>query len=246
MPHETDDPRPTRVHCIQHSDRVRPQGVVRWAAQRGVDLVVTRIDRAPLPPIDEVTRVIVLGGKMNTDDVAEYPWLDDERRWLGELVANPDVHMVGICLGSQLIAEVLGGSVTRATKREIGWHTLDRTAAGAASHVFGALPDRFDVFEWHGDTWTLPPGAELTATGSVCVNQAFSWRDRVHGVQFHPEFEYDRMRYMAATTSDDLTTGGAVQTAESFLARPERFDENATLLDTLLDRALLATPEPSQ
>lgn len=235
---------PTVVHCLQHSERVRPQGVLAWAARRGVELRITRVDEERLPPLDEPTRVIVLGGEMNTDEAAERPWLDDERAWLGELVANPGVRLFGICLGSQLLAEVLGGAVSHTPGAEIGWHAMELTPAGAASRVFGALPTRFDVFEWHGDTWSLPPGAELTVTGANCATQAFAWRDRVYGVQFHPEFELERMRELAATTTDDLAAGGAVQTAAEFLDRPERFTANAPVLDALLDRALLDHARP--
>jgi GMP synthase-like glutamine amidotransferase len=236
-----DQPSPTRirVHCLQHSDRVRPLGVAAWAARRDVELVVTRVDERPLPAADGITRLVVLGGQMNTDDVAEHPWLDAERMLLGELLARPDVRIFGICLGSQLLAEALGGAVTHAPAREIGWHALELTAAGAASRVFGGLPATFEAFEWHGDTWSLPAGATLTVTGATCRMQAFAWEDRAYGVQLHPEFELDRMRELAATTTDDLTVGGSVQTAVEFLARPERFAANVALLDVLLDRALL-------
>jgi GMP synthase-like glutamine amidotransferase len=229
----------TLVHCFQHSERVRPQGVIAWAARRDVELVVTRVDEQPLPAATDVSRLIVLGGQMNTDDVAEHPWLEAERALLGELTANRDVRIFGICLGSQLLAEALGGAVAHAPAQEIGWHAMRRTARGAASRVFGGLLERFQAFEWHGDTWSLPPGAELAVTGDNCATQAFAWEDRVYGVQFHPEFELERMRELAATTTDDLSVGGSVQTAEQFLARPERFAGNAALLDTLLDRALL-------
>ncbi|MCW2949373.1 MAG: glutamine amidotransferase class-I [Thermoleophilia bacterium] len=200
---------------------------------------MTRVDEQSLPPVEAVTRLIVLGGQMNTDDVVEHPWLDVERAWLSKFVTDRHRHVFGICLGSQLLAEVLGGAVTHAPTREIGWHHVELTAAGADSHVFGGLPQRFEAFEWHGDTWSLPPGADLAITGATCANQAFTWGGRVHGVQFHPEFEYERVQELAATSTDDLTVGGSVQTPAAFLAHPERFLANESLLDTLLDRALL-------
>lgn len=227
------------VHCFQHSERVRPLGVQRWATARDVELRVVRVDREPLPAAADISRLVVLGGQMNTDEVADHPWLAAERALLTELVARDDVRIFGICLGSQLLAEVLGGSVGRAEHQEIGWHSIQLTSEGRASRVFGALPSSFDAFEWHGDAWTLPPDATLTATGATCETQAFEWGDRVWAVQFHPEFTYQRTRELVATTTDRLDTGGAVQPADVFLADPARFTESEVVLDTLLDRALL-------
>jgi GMP synthase-like glutamine amidotransferase len=226
--------------CLQHSDRVRPLGVERWADERGIDLHVVRVDLEPLPDPALVDRLIVLGGEMNTDELGDHPWLDDERAFLAAVVARPTARIFGICLGSQLLAEVLGGSVGRARVREVGWQSIQLTAEGAGSPVFGALAPTFDAFEWHGDAWVLPADAQLVATSEGCTTQAFSWGGRVHGVQFHPEFTLERTSELAATTSDDLTPRGHVQSPEQFLARPERFRQLARTLDTLLDAALLA------
>ncbi|MCW2962110.1 MAG: amidotransferase [Thermoleophilia bacterium] len=226
-----------QMWCFQHSERVRPLDVERWATDRGVELQVVRVDLEPLPDPAVVEQLIVLGGQMNTDQVEQHPWLDAERDFLRALVARPTPRIVGICLGAQLLAEVLGGSVGRAEHPEIGWHRLELTPAGQRSPVFGTLEPSFDAFEWHGDAWTLPPGAELTVTGATCATQAFSWDGRVHGVQFHPEFTFARTTELAATTADDLTRGGAVQAAHQFLADPTRFDQLTSKLDTVLDAA---------
>ena len=231
------------IHCIQHSERVRALDVERWATSRGVDLRIVRADLGELPAADDVRDLIVLGGEMNTDEAAKHPWLDEERELLRALLARAEVRIFGICLGSQLLAEVLGGSVGRAQHREIGWHQATLTEAGRASRVFGSLEPTTDVFEWHGDSWTLPDGATLTLTGATCATQAFEWDDRVFAVQFHPEFTYARTRELAATTSDDLESGErAVQRAEEFLADPRRFDRSQQLLDTLLDGAFALSP----
>ncbi|MCW2928963.1 MAG: amidotransferase [Thermoleophilia bacterium] len=228
------------VHCLQHSERVRPLTVGEWAQLRGLELRVVRVDEdEDLPPLEEVERLVVLGGGMNTDDSALHPWLDDEREFLTQVVALGRARVLAICLGSQLVAEVLGGTVGRADVPEIGWHEVELTEAGAASPVFGALPRRFEAMQWHGDAWQLPPGAVLTVTGATCATQGFSFEDRVHAVQFHPEFTYDRTVELAESTTDDLSTGGGVQAPAQFLADPTRFDRSRELCLTLLDRALL-------
>lgn len=230
----------TVVHCLQHSERVRPLTVAEWAAERGVDLRLTRVDVEPLPDPGEVERLVVLGGGMNTDEVEEHPWLDTERAFLANVLDRGSARVLGICLGSQLLAEVLGGSVGRAEVPEIGWQRIVLTDAGRRSPVFGDLPVAFDAMQWHGDAWTLPPVAELMATSDGCVFQAYSAGELVHGVQFHPEFTYERTTELAATTTDDLSRGGFVQTPDQFLAEPARFAAMRVLCLGLLDRALLA------
>jgi GMP synthase-like glutamine amidotransferase len=227
------------VYCLQHSERVRALTVAEWAAERDVDLRIVRVDLEPLPDPAQVELLVVLGGQMNTDDVADHPWLDAERAFLAEVLELGRARVFGICLGSQLLAEVLGGTVARAQVPEIGWQRVELTDAGRTSPVFGVLEESFEAMEWHGDAWTLPPGATLTATSAGCATQAFSHGELVHAVQFHPEFTFERTTELAATTTDDLTRGGAVQTPEQFLADPARFDANARRCMQLLDAALL-------
>jgi GMP synthase-like glutamine amidotransferase len=229
------------VHCIQHSERVRPLAVGEWAAERSLELRVVRIDlQEPLPEVAAVERLVVLGGQMMTDEVDEHPWLDTERAWLRKVVDLGAARVLGICLGSQLLAEVLGGSVGRADVPEVGWQRIERTDAGARDPLMSRLPPAFDAMQWHFDSWQLPPGAVLTATSAGCPTQAFTYGDRVHAVQFHPEFTYERTTELVATASQPLQVGGCVQDPESFLADPDRFAELGALCRRLLDAALLS------
>lgn len=231
---------PRLVHCLQHSERVRPLTVADWARERGLELRVVRVDLEPLPDPRHVQRLVVLGGAMNTDEGDRHRWLHEERRFLRAVVEHRRARVLGICLGSQLLAEVLGGRVGRAAEPEVGWQRIELTEHGRRSPVFGALPASFDAFQWHGDSWQLPPGAELVATSSGCSSQAFSARGRIHGVQFHPEFTFERTRELAATTTDEPRTGAWVQPPEEFLAEPDRFETMRATCMTLLDGALLA------
>ncbi len=229
------------VHCIQHSERVRPLTVAEWAAERDVDLRVLRIDEGDeLPDPTSVERLVVLGGGMNTDQADEHPWIPVERDWLRRLVDADRADVLGICLGSQLLAEALGGSVGRTDAPEIGWTRIELTDEGRDDRVFGALPETFDAMQWHGDAWTLPPGARLVATSAGCPTQAFTFGDRVRAVQFHPEFTFDRTTELAASTTDDLTPRGCIQSPDEFLADPARFDALRVLCLELLDRSLLS------
>lgn len=231
------------VHCIQHSDRVRPLTVAEWAAERGLDLQVVRVDREDRMPVPgEVERLVVLGGGMNSDQVDEHPWLVGEADWLRDVVDLGRAHVLGICLGSQLLAHVLGGTVGRAAVPEIGWQRIERTGDGDDDAVFASLPGSFDAMQWHGDAWTVPPGGRLLATSTGCAMQAFGWGDRVRGVQFHPEFTYARTRELARSTNDDLTPRGCIQAPEEFLAGPARFDALREVCVQLLDGSLDVRP----
>lgn len=234
------------VYCIQHSERVRPLTVAEWAEARDLDLRVIRIDlgeRLPATPL--VERLVVLGGQMMTDQVDEHPWLGLERDWLRAVIQHGRARVLGICLGSQLLAEALGGRVERAQVPEVGWQRIERTGAGADDPLFGRLPDSFDAMQWHFDAWTLPPGATLVATSDGCPTQAFTFGDRVHAVQFHPEFTFARTRELVATTTDELDVGGCIQSPDEFLADPDRFARMRELCLTMLDNALLA-PVPAR
>lgn len=228
------------VHCIQHSERVRPLTVAEWAHERDVDLRVIRVDAGdPLPEPATVKRLVVLGGGMNTDEAAEHRWIPTERDWLARIIEQDRADVLGICLGSQLLAEALGGTVGRSDAREIGWTRVRITDAGLDDRVFGCLPAQFDAMQWHGDAWTLPPDAQLLATGDGCATQAFGFGDRIRAVQFHPEFTFARTTELAATTTDDLTPTGFVQSPDEFLADPARFDALREICMRLLDAALL-------
>ena len=130
--------------------------------------------------------LIVLGGPIGANDDADYPFIRDELRLIEQRVkANRPV--LGICLGSQLIARALGAKVYRAKAKEIGYKPLQLTEAGKQS-CLAPLADK-PVFHWHGDTFDIPVSARHLASTDICPHQAFAWgaQDAVLALQFHPE-----------------------------------------------------------
>lgn len=228
-----------RVHFIQHAGGEGPGGVAEWAAARGHDLRGSHPYRGdPFPAPDDLDLLVVLGGGMNVHQTDRYPWLDDERALIAAAIAR-GTPVLGICLGSQLLAEVLGGSVARAEQPEIGWFPVEATPEGER---FG-LPACMDGFHWHEDTWSLPAGAVRLAGSAACANQAFAHGDRLVGIQFHPEMTLDIARSIIAAEGDALPAGRHVQSTGEMLARPERFAAAHAVLWTVLDRlAERATP----
>jgi GMP synthase (glutamine-hydrolysing) len=139
---------------------------------------------ARAPAISEAAGLVFMGGAMCAND--DLPFLHREMDLIREAV-QLGFPVLGICLGSQLIAKALGGTVYRSAASEIGWFQVQVTAAGLADPVFARVENPQVVFHWHQDTWELPPGAQLLATAPTCRNQAFRWGRNVYGVQFHPE-----------------------------------------------------------
>ena len=126
-----------------------------------------------------------MGGPMNVYEERKYPFLREEKEFLRAAV-EADVPVLGICLGAQLIACACGAAVTKAAAKEIGWSEVALTDAGKKNPLFGGLPPRLAVFQWHEDMFDVPEGGELLASSPECPNQAFQYR-RAAGFQFHVE-----------------------------------------------------------
>ena len=131
--------------------------------------------------------IVSLGGTMSARDEREHPFLRDELSLLRSAVVA-GVPVLGICLGAQQLARALGGTVRRSPVEERGWSNVRLTATGARDALFAGLTSPLSVFQWHEDSFTLPPGAELLAAGDACHNQAFRFA-MAWGVQFHPEID---------------------------------------------------------
>ena len=140
----------------------------------------------PLPrPLEEYGAVLVFGGAMHADQEGEHPWLREENAFLQQLLAARK-PVLGVCLGSQLLAKATHAHVGPASEPEIGWFPVELTDDAADDPVLGAMPARFVAFQWHYYVHELPEGAVELARNALCT-QAFRLGDSAWGVQFHPE-----------------------------------------------------------
>lgn len=158
---------------------------------------------------EDYAACVIFGGPQSANDIDCEDYMRREAGWIeGRLASGKP--MLGICLGCQLIARVLGAPVTRHAEglREIGFYPITPTDAGR-----GMFDEGLHVYHWHKEGWELPPGAELLARGETFPNQAFRYRETVYGIQFHPEVNRRIMSRWIELAGEDLEHPGA-QSAE--------------------------------
>jgi GMP synthase-like glutamine amidotransferase len=175
-----------RVLSVVHHRNAAAGVFADPAAAAGHELVEWLPHEEPVPDLDGFGAAIVFGGEAQVDEEDAHPWLGPEKATLRELLER-ERPLLGVCLGSQLVADAAGAVVREADAPEIGWHEIELTGAGMDDPVLGFLPERFEGFQWHHYEWRLPPGGVALARSPACL-QAFRLGDRpVWGVQFHPE-----------------------------------------------------------
>lgn len=210
-----------RIHVLQHVPFEGPAAIGEWAELRGHRITRTLLyETTEVPPQSDFDWLVVMGGPMGVHDQADYPWLKAEKAFIRETIAAGK-KLVGICLGSQLIAEALGARVYRNAQKEIGWLPIALTQAGRDSSVTGGLPGRLEVFHWHGDTFELPEGALHLARSAVCENQIFLYDDRVLALQCHLESTSRSVSDIVAMCADEIVPSASIQTAERILAQTD-------------------------
>ena len=189
-----------------------------------------------VPTVDDYDWLIVMGGPMSVNDEVAHPWLVAEKQAIRAAIEAGKV-VLGICLGAQLIASVLGASVGQNEQKEIGWFDVRLTQNAALSPFFVDFSDSFSVFHWHGERFDLPRRALRMALSEHCDQQAFVYNERVVGLQFHLETTLGLATALIEHCGNELDEGGAaIQTGKDMLAEPERFIALNRLMDALLSQ----------
>lgn len=201
------------IHCLQHVHFEGMGYIQTWANEQGHQVTATRFfeQEHQLPTMSAIDALIVLGGPMSVFDEVQYEWLVDEKRFIREAI-DAGKKILGICLGAQLVAHVLGAAVKPALNKEIGWFPVFATEESKALpwfyELFSAGPT---VFHWHADKFEIPYGAINLASSDANKNQAFAVGNQLLGLQFHVETTQVDVSALIENMKADIIPGNFVQ-----------------------------------
>lgn len=225
-----------RMHVLQHVDFEDAAGIADWAAGRGHAVAATRLHAGePLPELAAFDFLVVMGGPMNIYEHLEHPWLEQEKLFLRRAV-DADKAVLGVCLGAQLLSDVLGGTVRQGVYKEIGWLPVRSTPDAYAHRLFKGFPAAYTPLHWHGDIFSIPSGAARLAESEACPHQAFALGSRIVGLQFHLETTAASLERLMANCGHELVDGAYIQTPEQLRAGLANTEQTHRLLATLLER----------
>ena len=186
-----------------------------------------------LPSIHDIDALIVMGGPMGVKDEDEFPWLTLEKGFV-ESIIQRDVPVLGVCLGAQLIADVLGAAVTKNPYEEIGWFPVKRTK-GLQDERVEDLPTSFDAIHWHKDTFDIPSGASNFFVSEGCANQGFVYGESVLGLQFHLELLPSNVYAIYQESGNPDKSGQYIQSLDEMLAPADKYQRAGKILEDLFE-----------
>jgi GMP synthase-like glutamine amidotransferase len=174
-----------RVLAFRHVPFEHLGRIAHSLAERKIEIEYVDLYESPAAPdLERAAGLIFMGGPMSVND--DLPYIRQELLLIEQAAARRK-PVLGVCLGAQLIARALGGRVYKNPVKEIGWFPVRFSRSARRDRLFAGLESPEPVFHWHGETFDLPPGADLQASSDACRHQAFRCGDNVYGLQFHLE-----------------------------------------------------------
>ena len=217
---------------LQHVPFEGPAALGNWLSEKDAQVTFCHLHAGDNPaslPLPDL--LIIMGGPMGVHDEHIHPWLAAEKAFIQRCL-DADIPTLGICLGAQLIAHVLGAAVTRNPDTEIGWFPLRPVSNHPLAQLFEDQPE---VLHWHGDTFAIPEGAERLLASDACANQAFIYQKHALGLQFHMESTAESVQALIHNSADELVPGDWIQTAGELKAGSARCQDMNRRLSTLLE-----------
>ena len=226
-----------RFHCLQHMPAEGPGHAADWLAAYGHALTLTKLfePNPVFPTLADFDGLLILGGAMSVHDEDRLSWLRDEKVFIREALRAGKITLA-ICLGAQLVAEVLGGEVRPNHAPEIGFWTVRFSVKSLEHPLLRGWPEKAAVLHWHLDTFTVPPGAVRVGMSAATATQGFVWGDGVIGLQFHPEMTVPMVeQLMADEGHEQAEEQEFVQTAEQIRGKLKSVWKGRKLLEALLE-----------
>lgn len=217
-----------RIHYFQHAPFEGLGCIEEWAKDHVLSSTHFYAGD-PVPELNDIDLLVIMGGPMGVYEEAKYPWLRDEKDCIRSVIEEGK-KVLGVCLGAQLISGALGSRVYPNRHKEIGWFPVFPTALDHTREcLHNFLLEKPVVFHWHGDTFDLPEGAVNHAYSEACPHQMFTIGDHVIGIQFHFEVTESDVKEMVKEGAEELCPGKYVQSGQTILeglhqaSRPNRF-----------------------
>jgi len=227
--------RAINIHTFMHVPFEGLGCIEQWIKDNNHLASYTRFyDSYKLPDMDSIDWLIVMGGPMGVYDESIYPWMAEEKLFIRQAIEKGKT-VIGICLGSQLIAEVLGAKVYPNKQKEIGWFPINLSEQAKANALFDGFENSFPVFHWHGDTFDLPADSTHLISSDTTNNQAFLYNDKVLGLQFHFEVTEQTLSGMNENGMNELVESATVQSADQILQQTQNIAVNNERMFQILD-----------
>jgi len=208
------------IHFLQHVPFEDLGALEPWVVKPGNRVTSTRLyEDIRLPFVDLFDVLIIMGGPMSVHDEDRHRWLLAEKELIRKAL-DKGKKVIGICLGAQLIAEVLGASVSLNPVAEIGWFNVELSDEALSQAAFQGFNKSITPFHWHGETFTLPAEAIAIGKSAACANQGFLWNNQALALQFHLEITQEGITGLLNNCREDLKEGTYVQDGGSMI-RPD-------------------------
>jgi len=227
-----------KIYALIHVDFEEPGYIGIWAENNDFEVIRINCWENPVyPDVNEVDRLLIMGGPMGVYETDKYDWLKTELVFIKNVI-DAGKKVLGICLGSQLIAAAMGAKVYPMAKPEIGWFLVTWNKAALMHTLTRGVSRKTKVFHYHGDTFDLPENATLMASSDGCVNQAYVIGNNVIALQFHLEIVPELLTNMMANTGE-LVPDKFVQSKERIHEGIYDVMQNHTDLATILENIFL-------
>ncbi|HIJ94267.1 MAG TPA: type 1 glutamine amidotransferase [Desulfuromonadales bacterium] len=220
------------LHIIQNDPEVPPGTILEFLKTPYSLHHPFRGEKLPQP--EQISSLIIMGGAMGAHDDLRYPFLTDLKILIRQVV-EAGIPYLGICLGGQLLAAACGAQVVSQRWEELGFLSVDLSAAGKRDGLFSGVSETFTSFLWHHDSFDIPADGVLLASSEVCPHQAFRVGTSAWGVQFHPEVTEAIIRNWCAW---DRSTRGRVEELAAAFSRAE--EEYRATTRQIIDNFMLS------
>lgn len=222
-----------KIHCIRHEAFEGLANIENWIKQKDIPLSYTHVFKNQEFPAElDFDILIIMGG---TPSIYEKPvpkWLSNEKQFIARCIEK-NIKVIGICLGAQLIANVLGAKVYPGQEKEIGWFPVKFSSN--ALNEFPFLPEKIVTFHWHGDTFDLPSGAIHLASSECTPNQGFFIDNQILALQFHTEMNEEGIERLITACGKDLIADRYVQIPYEMRKYNDQIKSNNYLIEKFLD-----------